>query len=100
MIRIIVCWGLYWGPPIYGNDQILSPLVYNGSILCVVTIRWCGAGFDRPPQKVGSSLCNHFLADPGFRFKALLETLNPKHIFLFKGFDGVRWTFAWNESRC
>ena len=85
MIRIIVFGGLYWGAPILGNDQILSPLVYIGSILCVFAIRWCGAGVDRPPQKVGSSLCNHFLADPGFRFKALLETLNPKLLFPFRG---------------
>ena len=24
IIRIVVFWGLYWGPPILGNDQIVS----------------------------------------------------------------------------
>ena len=28
IVRIIVCWGLYWGPPIQGNYQVV------GSGLC------------------------------------------------------------------
>ena len=40
--RIIKCWGLYWGPPIWGNkDQVFLGLILGSSISWETTMHTC-----------------------------------------------------------
>ena len=60
IIRTIIFWGLYWGPPVLGNYHIIIPETYNHdkvatsvclyievgrsvlSLVCLVTIQHIG----------------------------------------------------------
>ena len=54
MIRVIIYWGLYWGPPLYGDYQVLwvfgfrdrgSPWIHPG--LAGPSDHLCGDSADR-----------------------------------------------------